>query len=65
MADMLSHQMESKSPQPQPDPILPSFLILAPILWNLMDEIQRAHAMEAPPDSCPPAKLYEPVALCL
>ncbi|KAK3514361.1 hypothetical protein QTP70_015888, partial [Hemibagrus guttatus] len=37
----------------------------APIQWNLMEEIRRAHTEEAPPTSCQPAKLYVPSSLHL
>ncbi|KAK3535057.1 hypothetical protein QTP70_002588 [Hemibagrus guttatus] len=63
-ANALSRQLESKSPPPHPDPILPTSLILAPIQWNLVDKIQRAHAEEAPPASCPPSKFFVPFSLC-
>ncbi|KAK3574044.1 hypothetical protein QTP86_001341 [Hemibagrus guttatus] len=62
-AEALSHQLEFKSPPSHPDPILPSSLILAPIQWNLIEEIQRAHAEEAPPAVCPPSELYVPASL--
>ncbi|KAK3565359.1 hypothetical protein QTP86_007116 [Hemibagrus guttatus] len=62
-ANALSRQLEFKSPPPHPDPILPSSIILAPIQWNLMEEIRGAHVEEAPPASCPPAKLYVPSLL--
>ncbi|KAK3509718.1 hypothetical protein QTP70_008464 [Hemibagrus guttatus] len=64
-ADALSCLMESKSSPTLPDPILPSSLILAPIQWNLVKEIQRTHAKEAPPAACPPSKLYVPALLRL
>ncbi|KAK3548165.1 hypothetical protein QTP70_004859 [Hemibagrus guttatus] len=47
--------MEFKSLPSHPDPILPSSLILAPIQWNLVEEIQRAHI----------SKLYVPALLRL
>lgn len=57
--------MEAKNSQPQSDPILPSFVILAPLQWNLMEEIRRAHAKDAPPSTCPATKLYVPITLHL
>ncbi|KAK3505715.1 hypothetical protein QTP70_004361, partial [Hemibagrus guttatus] len=48
-ADALSLQFEADKPLPHPDPILPSTAILAPVWWNLLEEIQRAHANEPPP----------------
>ncbi|KAK3542860.1 hypothetical protein QTP70_006130 [Hemibagrus guttatus] len=39
------------------EPILPPTAILAPVRWNLVEEIQRTHAEEPPPAGCPPTKL--------
>ncbi|KAK3519890.1 hypothetical protein QTP70_006640 [Hemibagrus guttatus] len=64
-ADALSCQLEFKSPPSHPNPILPYSFILASIQWNLIKEIQRAHAEEAPPAAFPPSKLYVPALLHL
>ncbi|KAK3557243.1 hypothetical protein QTP70_026098 [Hemibagrus guttatus] len=37
--------------------------VLAPVRWNLMEEIQQAQINEPPP-SCPTTKLYAPTLLC-
>ncbi|KAK3541726.1 hypothetical protein QTP86_002119 [Hemibagrus guttatus] len=42
-----------------PEPILPPAVVLGPIQWDLIEEIQRAHADEAPPTACPPSKLVQ------
>ncbi|KAK3516328.1 hypothetical protein QTP70_009381 [Hemibagrus guttatus] len=68
-ADSLSRQHKSLSPPITPDPILPPSFILAPIQWNLLEEIQQAHTKETktpptPPLSCPPSKLYVLSMLC-
>ncbi|KAK3529942.1 hypothetical protein QTP86_009320 [Hemibagrus guttatus] len=47
-------------PPPHPDFILPQSAILAPIRWNLIEEIQQAHAEEPPPAQCPGGKVYVP-----
>ncbi|KAK3546755.1 hypothetical protein QTP70_034179, partial [Hemibagrus guttatus] len=54
---------ESKNPLPHPEPILPPVVILGPIQWDLVGEIQRALADEPPPTACPPSKLYVPSPL--
>ncbi|KAK3516588.1 hypothetical protein QTP70_021959, partial [Hemibagrus guttatus] len=50
---------ESKNLAPHPEPILPPAVVLGPIQWDLIEEIQRAHADEAPPTACPPSKLVQ------
>ncbi|KAK3516305.1 hypothetical protein QTP70_009433 [Hemibagrus guttatus] len=57
-ADTLSRQFEAAGDSGQPDLILPSAALLAPVRWDLVDEIQRAHADEPPPAGCPPRKLF-------
>lgn len=56
-ADALSRQHEPLSPPLIPELILPPSIILAPIRWNLLEEIQQDHIEEPPPSSCPPSKL--------
>ncbi|KAK3562994.1 hypothetical protein QTP86_013260 [Hemibagrus guttatus] len=53
-ADALSRGFETTSESTRIKPILPVTAILAPVRWNLMEEIQRAHANEPPPAGCPP-----------
>ncbi|KAK3544068.1 hypothetical protein QTP86_000876 [Hemibagrus guttatus] len=43
-ADALSRQFEAASDSGQPDLILLAATLLAPVRWDLVDEIQRAHA---------------------
>ncbi|KAK3575262.1 hypothetical protein QTP86_023383 [Hemibagrus guttatus] len=59
-ADALSRQFEATNESGQPDLILPATAVLAPVQWDLVKEIQRAHADEPPPTSCPPHKLFVP-----
>ncbi|KAK3563922.1 hypothetical protein QTP86_004864 [Hemibagrus guttatus] len=59
-ADALFRQFENPKPPPHPESILPSATILAPVWWNLVEEIQQAHTNEPPPANCPPDKLYVP-----
>lgn len=42
------------------DSILPSSVVVAPIHWDIMDEIQRAQQTDPSPPSCPPTKQYVP-----
>ncbi|KAK3507323.1 hypothetical protein QTP70_014295 [Hemibagrus guttatus] len=60
-ADALSRQFEASSEPVQADLILPVTAILAPVRWNLVEEIRRAHADEPPPAGCPPAKIFVPL----
>ncbi|KAK3570071.1 hypothetical protein QTP86_010237 [Hemibagrus guttatus] len=54
----LSRQFESDNEPAQPDVILPATAILAPVQWNLVKEIRRAHTNEPPPAGCPPTKIF-------
>ncbi|KAK3526339.1 hypothetical protein QTP70_024273 [Hemibagrus guttatus] len=58
--DALSRQFEAASEPVQPDLILPATAILAPVQWNLVEEIWRAHADEPPPTGCLPTKVFVP-----
>ncbi|KAK3528352.1 hypothetical protein QTP86_034147 [Hemibagrus guttatus] len=60
-ADALSRQFEADDEPIQPDVILPATAILAPVQWNLIEEIRRAHTDEPPPAGCPPTKLFVPL----
>ncbi|KAK3527262.1 hypothetical protein QTP86_018631, partial [Hemibagrus guttatus] len=59
-ADALSRQFETANEPGEPDLILPATAILAPVQWDLMEEIRRAHANEPPPASCPPDRIFVP-----
>ncbi|KAK3516193.1 hypothetical protein QTP70_005692 [Hemibagrus guttatus] len=59
-ADTLSWQSEGDGDPRQPDLMLPATALLAPVRWDLMCEIQRAHAEEPPPANCPPRRLFVP-----
>ncbi|KAK3563159.1 hypothetical protein QTP86_016402 [Hemibagrus guttatus] len=58
--DALSRQFEAANEPVQPDVILPATAILAPVQWNLVEEIRRAHTDEPPPAGCPPTKIFVP-----
>ncbi|KAK3530943.1 hypothetical protein QTP70_006494 [Hemibagrus guttatus] len=48
-ADALSRKFKTANKPILVEPILPATAILAPVLWNLMEEIQRAYAKDPPP----------------
>ncbi|KAI2667105.1 Transposon Tf2-8 polyprotein [Labeo rohita] len=58
-ADALSCQFSSDSPS-EPEPIIPSNLIVSPILWDQDHNIQQATLQEPAPPECPEGKIYEP-----
>ncbi|KAK3549103.1 hypothetical protein QTP70_031898 [Hemibagrus guttatus] len=59
-ADALSRQSEAANEHGQPDLILPATAILAPVQWDLVEEIRRAHAEEPPPAGCPSSRIFVP-----
>ncbi|KAK3569123.1 hypothetical protein QTP86_024496 [Hemibagrus guttatus] len=59
-ADALSRQSEGAGNLGQPELILPATTLLAPVRWDLLGEIRRAHAEEPPPSDCPPRRLFVP-----
>ncbi|KAK3514954.1 hypothetical protein QTP86_005046, partial [Hemibagrus guttatus] len=59
-ADALSRRFEGADKPVLSEPILPPTAILAPVCWNLVEEIQQTHAEEPPPAGCPPTKVFVP-----
>ncbi|KAK3547729.1 hypothetical protein QTP86_028261 [Hemibagrus guttatus] len=59
-ADALSRQFELANDPSKPELILPATALRAPVHWDLMEEIRRAHADEPPPASCPPDRTFVP-----
>ncbi|KAK3537942.1 hypothetical protein QTP70_024542 [Hemibagrus guttatus] len=59
-ADALIRQFEAANEPGQPDLILPATAILAPVQWDLVEKIRRAHADEPPPVGCPPSRIFVP-----
>ncbi|KAK3572131.1 hypothetical protein QTP86_022209 [Hemibagrus guttatus] len=59
-ADALSRRHDPPQAESKPDPILPPSIIIAPVTWDLMDEIQREQQSEPTPPGCPPTKHYVP-----
>ncbi|KAK3517705.1 hypothetical protein QTP70_015707, partial [Hemibagrus guttatus] len=59
-ADALSRRFEGADEPVLSEPILLPTAILAPVRWNLVEEIQWTHAEEPPPAGCPPTKVFMP-----
>ncbi|KAK3562613.1 hypothetical protein QTP86_002339, partial [Hemibagrus guttatus] len=59
-ADALSRRHDHPQTEFKPNPILPPSIIIAPVTWDLMDEIQREQQGEPTPPGCPPTKHYVP-----
>ncbi|KAI2664083.1 Transposon Tf2-6 polyprotein [Labeo rohita] len=62
-ADALSRRHDPPVDHQSPEPILPPTVILAPISWDIMEEIQREQQHDPPPTNCPPTKHYVPQTL--
>ncbi|KAI2646332.1 Transposon Tf2-9 polyprotein [Labeo rohita] len=62
-ADALSRKHDPPMDYLTPEPILPPTVILAPVSWDIMDEIHRRHEQDPPPPQCPPNKHYVPQEL--
>lgn len=46
-----------------PEPILPSSVVITPVRWDLVEEIQQAQADKPPPLACPEDRLFIPTSL--
>ncbi|KAL0150720.1 hypothetical protein M9458_053943, partial [Cirrhinus mrigala] len=62
-ADALSRQFEADYQPLSPDPILPTTLIVAPVQWDIMTELNELQATNPPPADCPPDKVHVPQPL--
>ncbi|KAL0164208.1 hypothetical protein M9458_039961, partial [Cirrhinus mrigala] len=58
-ADALSQQFSSDHPA-EPEPIIPSNLIISPILWDQDETIRQATLQEPAPPECPEGKIFVP-----
>ncbi|KAI2645614.1 Transposon Ty3-I Gag-Pol polyprotein [Labeo rohita] len=47
----------------EPESIVPSNLIISPIVWEIDEDIRNATLQEAAPPECPEGKIYVPLAL--
>lgn len=59
-ADALSRRYDPVHSSPHPEPILPQSVIIAPIRWDIMEEIHRGQQDEPPPLECPSNRQYVP-----
>ncbi len=59
-ADALSRRYDPYTESSSPEPILPSCVVIAPVTWDTMEDLQRAQQNEPTPDNCPPNKQYVP-----
>ena len=64
-ADALSRRHDHPLTDHQPESILPPSIIIAPVTWDLMDELQREQRNEPAPQGCPANKQYVPSRLRL
>ncbi|KAI2644583.1 Transposon Tf2-11 polyprotein [Labeo rohita] len=60
-ADALSRQFSSDQPV-EPEPIIPSKLIVSPILWELDNDIRHTTLQEPAPPECPEGEIFVPQA---
>ncbi|KAI2655557.1 Transposon Tf2-8 polyprotein [Labeo rohita] len=61
-ADTLSRQFSTNSPA-EPETIIPSDVIIIPIVWDFEDDIHHATLQEPAPPGCPEGKIYMPSSL--
>ncbi|KAK3556118.1 hypothetical protein QTP70_005602 [Hemibagrus guttatus] len=59
-ADALSRRHDHPQTDVKPESILPPSIIIVPVTWDLMDEIQREQQSKPTPPGCPPHKHYVP-----
>lgn len=60
--DVLSRQSDSDLTPQLPETILAPGLVVAPIQWDIMTEIEQANSQSEVPSVCPPNKVYVPEA---
>ncbi|KAI2658093.1 Transposon Tf2-6 polyprotein [Labeo rohita] len=59
-ADALSHIHEPETPTSSSETILPTSMIVAPVVWDIMTEIQEALTQDPTPAECPDNRTYVP-----
>ncbi|KAL0161744.1 hypothetical protein M9458_045469, partial [Cirrhinus mrigala] len=62
-ADALSRQTDTISCPDQTETIIPTSLLLAPVHWDIVTEIEHANQEHVPPTECPQGKLFVPEPL--
>lgn len=59
-ADALSRQFEGELTTQNPETVLPASLVIAPIQWDIMTELEQANAQNRIPSDCLPDKVFVP-----
>ncbi len=62
-ADALSRQHDCSSPSNPEETLLPDSLIVAPVQWDIMTELDQVNLQEPSPHECPPDKTFVPQEL--
>ncbi|KAL0173462.1 hypothetical protein M9458_029430 [Cirrhinus mrigala] len=62
-ADALSRTYEPNLPTSSPDAIIPTSMIVAPVIWDIMTEIAEAQTQDPTPADCPEHLTYVPLIL--
>ncbi|KAM9568095.1 uncharacterized protein ACWYII_039152 [Salvelinus alpinus] len=62
-ADALSRLYDTEERSMDPTPILPASCLVAPVVWELDADIERASRAEPSPPECPAGRLYVPSAV--
>uniref|UniRef100_A0A4W5K0J5 Gypsy retrotransposon integrase-like protein 1 n=1 Tax=Hucho hucho TaxID=62062 RepID=A0A4W5K0J5_9TELE len=62
-ADALSRMYDTEEWSMDPTPILPASCLVAPVVWELDADIERALRTEPTPPQCPAGRLYVPSAV--
>ncbi|KAI2644948.1 Transposon Tf2-6 polyprotein [Labeo rohita] len=62
-ADALSRVHEPEQASQPTETVLPSFIIVAPVAWDLVTEVTEAQAQDPPPVDCPEGLTYIPAVL--
>ncbi|KAI2646964.1 Transposon Tf2-9 polyprotein [Labeo rohita] len=62
-ADALSRVHEPGQPTNPPEPVLPTSIIVAPVVWDILTEITEAQNQDPPPAECPANLTYVPLSL--
>jgi hypothetical protein len=62
--DALSRLYDTEERSMDPIPILPASCLVAPVVWELDVDIERASRAEPSPPQCPAGHLYVPSAVC-
>ncbi|KAL0168445.1 hypothetical protein M9458_036667, partial [Cirrhinus mrigala] len=63
-ADTLSRIHEPETPTSSSETILPTSVIVAPVVWDIITEIQEAQTQDPTPAKCPDSRTYVPPSMC-